>query len=240
MSALDAIGGPALAHPITGEVIEFDDTETIKGALRETEDYLRRPEVRRMWDARDALQARLAELEPMALPRAANQTDKQRRVERCPRCRTVLPSEPVTPDGGSGDEGDGAAGPVLPGSEQSDQTTLLPRGPRTPEQEAALGVDIFGERDQPEPLSPPESQAQDEGGATGGAPPSPLSDPIIQQAGEVEIKSQDGSVIGTVASMVADDPARCRVYLQNGKDERLKAALVTYMAATRPELLEET
>lgn len=93
--ALDAIlpPPPALAHPLTGEVIERDDLAAIKGALEDTDAWLNEwhSDHRRLYRARDNLRARQGELEPVRLPRRANQTEKQAKVERCPRCSTPLP-----------------------------------------------------------------------------------------------------------------------------------------------------
>jgi hypothetical protein len=248
MSALDAIlplEAP-LPNPFTGEVIDRDDLPALKSALDEIERFLssERAKHRGVYNARDLLQARVVELDPMHLPRASKQTDKQRRVERCPRCKTVLPDflEPE-PKGGVGTSGTNhaldAAGPASSGSEQAE---LLPEGPRTAEQDAALGLSIFGEKlDKPEPAAAQEAASTDAPapgeGAGGGSTPSSPSDPIVAQAGEVLIPK--GNRAGKSVAWVAEnDPDWCLWYLKNGLTETLKAAITTYLYAVKPELME--
>jgi hypothetical protein len=127
----------------------------------------------------------------------------------------------------------------------------LPAGPETPKNPSfENGEAEFGT---PPPL-PTESESavpgsdassstedaspQEEGEPDGGAPSSDSLDPIVVLAGEVKIVR--GSAAGkTVAEVVAEDPQRCVTYLKNGKDEKLKAAIQTYLYAAHPELMEE-
>jgi hypothetical protein len=127
----------------------------------------------------------------------------------------------------------------------AEQTTLLPEGQRTAEQEQALGVDIFGvpESESAVPGSDASSSTEDaspqeEGESDGGAPSSASLDPIVVLAGEMKIVR--GSAAGkTVAEVVRDDPERCITYLKNGRDEKLKAAIQTFLYAVYPDLMEE-
>lgn len=132
----------------------------------------------------------------------------------------------------------------------------LPAGPETP-QETSFDEPDFGQRP-PLPEGPEQlAAAQDEdpgrsssspGGAavpghaeTGtpdGAAAPLFLDPIIVQAGEVKITR--GNVAGkTVAEIVEEDPERCLAYINGGgKDQKLIAAITTYMHAVRPDLME--
>ena len=198
-----------LGHPITFEVIDPDDVPGIKKALAETQRYLDRPEVSRMYAMRRALQARLGELEPTSLPRRSQQTDTQRKVQMCPRCLKRYDLEPESTDGGS-DEAQATDREAAPSSSNQSESQSSP-------QETGEG----------EPVAATQGEAAD-----GAASPPPTLDDVIVAAGNVEIKG-----VGTVAQMVESDPHRCLVYLAGGKDETLKAALTTYMYAVRPDLM---
>src|SRR5438046_987438 len=125
MSALPAF---RIANVFTGELLDPDDLPALKTALEEIEDYLaekRRP-LRRIYQARDQIQARVAELDPITLPKRRWQTDKQQRVARCPYCAHVIedsadrradsdsaeegPRSPTPPERGSADHGAGDGG----------------------------------------------------------------------------------------------------------------------------------
>lgn len=82
-----------LHNAFTGELLDRDDLPSLKAALAEIEEFLagfhRRH--RALYMTRDELKARIGELEPLDLPRRANQTERQAKLDRCPRCRTRLP-----------------------------------------------------------------------------------------------------------------------------------------------------
>lgn len=82
-----------LVDVLTGEVIDRDDVVAIASALAGIEQFLDElyGKHRRVYRARDELKARLGELKVTDLPARRNQTDKQAKIERCPRCRTRLP-----------------------------------------------------------------------------------------------------------------------------------------------------
>jgi hypothetical protein len=67
-------------------------TEDLKAALEEAEAELQAA-YRKVWPLREAYAEAVP---PAVLPSRRNQTDKQRLVERCPRCGGRLPSEEAT------------------------------------------------------------------------------------------------------------------------------------------------
>lgn len=260
---------PPVFDAFTGEQLDPDDLELLRKHLAAVDEFIEEmyAKHRSAFESRTRLLARIGELAPTDLPARRNQTDKQAKIDRCPRCRTRLPQVQMVDEGaaGNGAQGEPATGPSMgaPGSEHpaakasgpepeehvvvdapsvdaetvsdadgaastgSEDLELLPRGQRTAEQEAALGIDILGA-----PLEAPPAGA----GSTPSFPPP--TDPIIVQAGEVEIRGLDEPNV-TVAQAVADDPQRCLRYIATGTDVRLKAALVTYMHSTRPDLMKE-
>ena len=127
----------------------------------------------------------------------------------------------------------------------------LPSGPEPPEDpdfaheefgqppplpgEPEAGVPLAAQGASDDDVHPPEEAAPVSGELSAA---SSVSDPIVIQAGEVTISR--GTAAGkTVREIVETEPDRCLRYLAAGKNELLKAAITTYMAAVRPDLLEE-
>lgn len=234
MSALDQIlpARAPVASPFTGEVIDRDDPKALAAALAEIEVFLEELYGKHgnVYRARNEIKARLGEISPTDLPARRSQTEKQAKIDRCPRCRTRLPqvqiiedSEPepsVQPEARAGanpvrgaDSLD-VAGPASSGSEKSEP---LPQEA----QNKATSTDA--------PAAEGGEEARD--GAS-----SPLN-PIVVQAGEIVIPQ--GKRAGrTVADVAEHDPDWCLWYLEAGKTETLKAAITTYLFAVKPQLME--
>lgn len=95
-SRLDEVLPPpvTLASPFTGEVVDRDDPVAVKKALEEIEEFIDKDVYgphRQIFRARDDLKARLGQLKVTDLPRYSQQSDAQKDIDRCPRCRTRLP-----------------------------------------------------------------------------------------------------------------------------------------------------
>lgn len=131
----------AIANVFTGELLDPDDLPALKNALEEIEDYLaekRRP-LRRIYQARDQIQARVAQLEPITLPKRRWQTDKQQRVARCPHCAHVIEDSESEPQTGA--DGLGTARTVPSGSGKAADPAgpaVGTEAPVTAEQERSL------------------------------------------------------------------------------------------------------
>ena len=82
---------PVLTNPLTGEILDPTDHEQLRATQQELEDWLGHDDVQRLpiWKASKQIQEHLAG-EPYKVPARVGQTDTQRKLERCPRCREVL------------------------------------------------------------------------------------------------------------------------------------------------------
>lgn len=91
----------AILNSFTGQLLDRDNLPDLKQALEEIEAYIRKfyDSNRGVYMSRDVIRARIAELDPITLPRRSRQTDKQRRVDICPRCKSEIVSETVTGEG---------------------------------------------------------------------------------------------------------------------------------------------
>jgi hypothetical protein len=181
---------PGILNGFSGEVVDADNLPALKDALAEIEDYLRekRRPLRPLYQTRDELQARIAELEPITLPRRRNQTDKQQRVLRCSRCKTIIVTDSEPEPQAEARPPTEAVSNADKQPSDSEQSTLLPQGQRTAEQEAALGIDIFGEKLSPEEAAAaagpavgaeapvPQQESLTAGDVPDGASPAPLSE----------------------------------------------------------------
>ena len=85
---------PVLTNPLTGEILDPADHEQLRAAQQELEGWLGRNDVARIpiWKASRQIQEILA-AEPYKVPSASRQTDTQKKLERCPRCASVLKVE---------------------------------------------------------------------------------------------------------------------------------------------------
>ena len=85
---------PVLTNPLTGEILDPADHEQLRATQQELEDWLGHDDVQRLpiWRASREIEKLLA-AEPYRVPARIGQTDTQRKMERCPRCRGVLKVE---------------------------------------------------------------------------------------------------------------------------------------------------
>ena len=85
---------PVLTNPLTGEILDPEDEPGLRKVQQALEDWLGHNDVQRIpvWKASRQIQEHLAG-EPYRVPARIGQTDTQRKMERCPRCRGVLKVE---------------------------------------------------------------------------------------------------------------------------------------------------
>ena len=85
---------PVLTNPLSGEILDPANHEQLRATQQELEDWLGHDDVQRLpiWKASRAIEIALAD-EPYRVPARIGQTDTQRKMERCPRCRGVLEVE---------------------------------------------------------------------------------------------------------------------------------------------------
>lgn len=84
-------------HPLTGQVIEWDNPAVLESLLGGLEEWFDdhywpvRREAQPMFELRSLAQARLAELRgPAHLPRPSRRSELQQKVACCPRCNGQL------------------------------------------------------------------------------------------------------------------------------------------------------
>ena len=83
-----------LVNPLSGEILDPSDMDGLRDAQRQLEDWLGHNDVHRLpvWKTSRHIQNLLAD-SPYGVPSRVAQTDTQKRLERCPRCREVLEVE---------------------------------------------------------------------------------------------------------------------------------------------------
>ena len=80
-----------LTNPLTGEILDPEDEPGLRKVQQYLEDWLGHDDVQRLpiWKASKQIKEHLAG-EPYKVPARIGQTETQRKLERCPRCRGVL------------------------------------------------------------------------------------------------------------------------------------------------------
>ena len=82
---------PVLTNPLSGEILDPADHEQLRAAQQELEEWLGHDDVQRLpiWRASREIE-KLLPPEPYGVPARSRQTSTQQKLERCPKCSTVL------------------------------------------------------------------------------------------------------------------------------------------------------